>query len=1039
MYTDTSPGTVTITASYSGDSNNVPSSGSTTLAVSAPPPSTYSVFFEETGVGNPAQVWSVTLDGYGTEYSNGPGNTIYTIVFTGVTNGGLYQFTVTSPSGFVAQPTSGTMTVNGGDVHQPVTFNPTPPPAYSATISAHCNTEGIDLAVPITEDGSATGYTTPHTFNGLSGSHTFAVPSTDASGHPFKQWSSSQTTITITVSAGGAYTAYYEAPPPFYDVYIVADDYNKQSQVSVGAIWDEQYPATYHTPFKLSLQGTHTFRVDGSQDTYGHPFWKWSTGQTSTIITVTGPGTYTAHYRALHDVALTDLKCSSDFVDLGKNIKVQISAENKGTSPETFLIDVTMNNRHNQYATLGLKPDEKNSVTVCISTNGWPSGTYSIGAKAILDSELPADWWNNEAPTHSIDLGAKSYFIILAGGYLGPGSQKDWAYYGVINVCNQAYKTLTKDLQIDPSQICYLAPETQKGTYPGLYNSIADVKWAIGTWAYDRLNKYCSLFIYINGHCSDAHEFFTNFTYDTGPYEKFFPSDLAGWLSPLKNDKHARIHVIADCCTSGSFIPALASVARATICSCRSSEDTPTWGGESFFGSTFWVAIREGKSVFDAYDCAGGTYWGEAVFDDINSGREFYGVDGWNPLVPGPNGEGKYISNLYMGKCEWAFPYISSAIPTEYHRWPPSQSVSIWAVIQNNTALSDVTVSMIPPNLVMPNENETLDLETFRMIDAKGDGNFSVQIPSINFTNHASGPSVFSFLLKATLQDGVSGYARVVNVVFTQDGQPTTDDTSPTIFITRPLNLDTVHGIVNINGTVCDDVCLQKTELYIDGNLSQSLNLPASSTSFFQFSLDTSTLSNGYHNITVNAFDTSNNCANETVDVWVLNDLHDLATVYLNLFKTVIAQGQLFTAGAVMVNQGTYAENVTLTFQVNSTIMETETMKNLPASGVVEFVFNWNTSGAAYGNYSITANVDPVPNETDTDNNAYNLVVKLSIPGDINGDFTVDIYDAITLAGAFNSGLSTPNWNSNADINGDNTVDIYDAIILANHFNENYP
>jgi len=92
----------------------------------APPPVTYSVFFEGSGVGNPAQVWSVTLDGYGTEYSNGPGNTIHTIVFTGVANGGPYQFTVTPPSGFVAQPTADPITVNGGDFHQPITFSPVP-------------------------------------------------------------------------------------------------------------------------------------------------------------------------------------------------------------------------------------------------------------------------------------------------------------------------------------------------------------------------------------------------------------------------------------------------------------------------------------------------------------------------------------------------------------------------------------------------------------------------------------------------------------------------------------------------------------------------------------------------------------------------------------------------------------------------------------------------------------------------------------------------------------------------------------------------
>jgi parallel beta-helix repeat protein len=62
-----------------------------------------------------------------------------------------------------------------------------------------------------------------------------------------------------------------------------------------------------------------------------------------------------------------------------------------------------------------------------------------------------------------------------------------------------------------------------------------------------------------------------------------------------------------------------------------------------------------------------------------------------------------------------------------------------------------------------------------------------------------------------------------------------------------------------------------------------------------------------------------------------------------------------------------------------------------------------------------------------------------AILGDINLDGIVDIYDAIILAGAYNSGPGEQNWNPSADINGDGTVDIYDAIILAGHYNQHYP
>jgi len=62
----------------------------------------------------------------------------------------------------------------------------------------------------------------------------------------------------------------------------------------------------------------------------------------------------------------------------------------------------------------------------------------------------------------------------------------------------------------------------------------------------------------------------------------------------------------------------------------------------------------------------------------------------------------------------------------------------------------------------------------------------------------------------------------------------------------------------------------------------------------------------------------------------------------------------------------------------------------------------------------------------------------VTILGDINGDFIVDIYDAILLAGHFNQTPIDPLWNANVDTNGDNIVDIYDAIITAGHFNQHY-
>jgi hypothetical protein len=95
----------------------------------------------------------------------------------------------------------------------------------------------------------------------------------------------------------------------------------------------------------------------------------------------------------------------------------------------------------------------------------------------------------------------------------------------------------------------------------------------------------------------------------------------------------------------------------------------------------------------------------------------------------------------------------------------------------------------------------------------------------------------------------------------------------------------------------------------------------------------------------------------------------------------------------------------------------------------------WATAGFARGKYSIVASTATVPNEADTADNTYtDGQVTVTVPGNLNGDAVVDIYDAILLANAYNSKPGNSNWNPNADINGDNIVDIYDAIILANNY-----
>lgn len=61
------------------------------------------------------------------------------------------------------------------------------------------------------------------------------------------------------------------------------------------------------------------------------------------------------------------------------------------------------------------------------------------------------------------------------------------------------------------------------------------------------------------------------------------------------------------------------------------------------------------------------------------------------------------------------------------------------------------------------------------------------------------------------------------------------------------------------------------------------------------------------------------------------------------------------------------------------------------------------------------------------------------IPGDINGDFKVNLADLVLFVNAYGSRPGDANWNPAADINGDGIVNLADLVLLANHYGQHYP
>jgi murein DD-endopeptidase MepM/ murein hydrolase activator NlpD len=157
----------------------------------------------------------------------------------------------------------------------------------------------------------------------------------------------------------------------------------------------------------------------------------------------------------------------------------------------------------------------------------------------------------------------------------------------------------------------------------------------------------------------------------------------------------------------------------------------------------------------------------------------------------------------------------------------------------------------------------------------------------------------------------------------------------------------------------------------------------------------------------------------------------------VTISKKFVGQGYSLSINTTVQNQGNLDETFNATVYTNETTLAAFTDIALTSGSSTTLALAWNTTGLAYGNYSISAYAPPVEGEIYTaDNILAEDWVLVTIPGDINGDRRVNILDAIKIANSFNSKLGDANWNPNADINGDDKVNILDAIKLANHFNE---
>jgi hypothetical protein len=166
---------------------------------------------------------------------------------------------------------------------------------------------------------------------------------------------------------------------------------------------------------------------------------------------------------------------------------------------------------------------------------------------------------------------------------------------------------------------------------------------------------------------------------------------------------------------------------------------------------------------------------------------------------------------------------------------------------------------------------------------------------------------------------------------------------------------------------------------------------------------------------------------------------HGVAVINITLSKTVFARGYPGNITVAVQNQGNFTENFNVTIYANTTSIASQNT-TLTSGSSTNITFTWNTNALAYGNYTISAYASLVAGEMNTANNNCTVgCVIVTIPGDVNGDYAVNLVDLVVLAKAYGSKPGDTNWNPNANIHGNGLVGLLDLVILTKHYGQHYP
>jgi hypothetical protein len=934
-------------------------------------------------------------------HSYGDGQSVTCSVTSPVTEGNTF-WTCTGWTGAGSVPSSG-----GGKTvtfmitqDSSITWNWQGQPVYSVGISTHCNSEGKDISVSVWIDTS-TAYTTPYTFTNLHGVHTFTASQYDTSAHSFKQWNTGSTSLTITVSSGGTYIAYYEAV---------------QRTLTVSSAHDTPVPGN----------GPHNY-VDGQSVTCsvsntvteGSNIWTctgWSgTGSvpssgsgTSTSFIMTKDSTITWNWqsRPIGDLVLVDfspVQVVYGASELVANKPAAFRAIVQSTFSQIESTSIRFTYSGGSSADYQLQIGSNTQISLFIpftSTTLHQKGTFTWTASLDPDNKIIETNEGNNMFTSSKTVIETNYLSIL---YVPLYSYKD-------------QPISTTDLKLMEKYGDQYIFETYPT--PGIYSQIADPMV---------LNYIQCNFVTLSNTLANLDKATKQSGFDRCVV--ILPNANGHWL--LQN-----IFLIP----SGWDHPGLAPSAYSSVCLVENGY----YGDIAHeIGHTYGLRLVSEEynlnppgNVVSGYDpgrgvkIENGLCFMGAVVAWIKLGDQIPQFKmGTDPHNYGPYGGGYWICNddyeILLGK---------------FKKVGDPEAIYMGGIIfENDTTLLttwsifSTSVPDVPPGNSGNFQILFLD-DMGSVIDQTGLNVSSIYLPGEFITP-------FSFTVEYPSSTRQVQLWLDDNLIVEKNvslNPPSISDVSP-------------HGGEIF--TAGDNCLISWTGSDIDGDqLTYDVFYSADGGAHWiplAFDLNQTTL----------LWDTSNMAKGSDYLVRVIaNDglntaeiisessftikAHDIASSTIVPSKSIVGQNSTMSFDTTIENHGDFLESTNITVCANETVVGTAENVSLIENATLSFL--WNTIGIGYGNYTITSYAQPVLGETNIyDNNCTcGISIHVGVPGDVSSsilgvyDGTTNMKDIAYLVSLFNTRPASPNWNPNADINNDGVCNMKDIAIAVLNFNQ---